>query len=151
MYRFMSGGLSSAGMSDIGSTVAKYCRFLCQYFWSRFQLRPKTVRLCLAHACGCVLKKWSKIIFPPATIKKLIRKGQTNCHFGAKKRRKKNRSEETVVMSEVCFFFAFYYVSINHRTVIHCVRFQTCLLDSMIFAQCGNFVCVHRFPSKFQR
>ena len=36
MYRSMLGGLSSAGMSDLGPTAAKDCRFFCQYFFFLF-------------------------------------------------------------------------------------------------------------------
>ena len=42
VYRSMLGGLSSAGMSDLGPTAAEDCRFFCQNFFMLVQPQPKT-------------------------------------------------------------------------------------------------------------
>ena len=58
-------------------------------------------------------------------------------------------SKETVVMSEVCFFLAFY-LCFKKSSHSHSLR---AILDlpTQQHVLCGNFVSLHRFPSKFQR
>ena len=69
MLRCMLGGLSSAGISDLGLTAAEDYRFFLPVFFILVQPRPETAGHCIVHARSGVFKSWSKIRFPHTITK----------------------------------------------------------------------------------